>query len=222
MKIFIPIKEKSQRVPNKNFRLFNGIPLYKHTLYKLKDFEVWVDTDSDIILKEIEKDEKLLLQIESVYETFKRHVVTGRKGKLTKPINEIVGGRVFTGKQALALGLIDEIGGLSAALNHAARAAGLGDVNVRVLPEPKDPLEQIFEALSGQFGDRPSDIAPSGRMIVNGLPGASSLFDTILPQLNKLDPKRMQLVKQCMTRIELLNQNRIMMMMPIDTIIHGL
>ena len=166
--------------------------------------------------------EKLLLQIDAVYETFKRHVVTGRKGKLTKPINEIVGGRVFTGKQALALGLVDEIGGLSAALNHAARAAGLGDVNVRVLPEPKDPLEQIFEALSGQFGDRPSDIAPKGHMAVNGLPGASSLFDTILPQLNKLNPQRMQLVKQCMTRIELLNQNRVIMMMPIDTIIHGL
>ena len=59
MKIFIPIKEKSQRVPSKNFRLFNGVPLYKHTLYKLKDFEVWVDTDSDLILEEIEKDEKL-------------------------------------------------------------------------------------------------------------------------------------------------------------------
>ena len=59
MKIFIPIKEKSQRVPSKNFRLFNGVPLYKHTLYKLKDFEVWVDTDSDLILEEIKKDEKL-------------------------------------------------------------------------------------------------------------------------------------------------------------------
>ena len=53
MKIFIPIKQKSQRVPNKNFRLVNNIPLYKRTLYKLKDFEVYVDTDSDIVLKEV-------------------------------------------------------------------------------------------------------------------------------------------------------------------------
>lgn len=166
--------------------------------------------------------EKLLLQIDEVYTTFKNHVVAGRKGKLTKPIDEIVGGRVFTGKQALALGLVDEIGGLSAALNHAVRAAGLGDVNVRVLPEPKDPLQQIFEAISGQFGDRPSDIAPNARLSVNALPGAPSLFEAILPQLGKLDPKRMQLVKQCMTRIELLNQNSVIMMTPIDMIIHGL
>jgi pseudaminic acid cytidylyltransferase len=59
MKIFIPIKEISQRVPKKNFRLFDGVPLYKHTLYKLKDFEVYVDTDSEEILKEIQEDENL-------------------------------------------------------------------------------------------------------------------------------------------------------------------
>ena len=59
MKIFIPIKEVSQRVPKKNFRLFNGLPLYKHALYKLKDFEVYVDSDSEEILKQIKEDENL-------------------------------------------------------------------------------------------------------------------------------------------------------------------
>ena len=59
MKIFVPIKEVSQRVPRKNFRLFGGISLYKHTLYKLSDFSVFVDTDSDEILNEIITDKKL-------------------------------------------------------------------------------------------------------------------------------------------------------------------
>ena len=59
MKIFIPIKQKSQRVPNKNFRDFGGVPLYKHTLYKLKGFDVYVDTDSDEIIEEVEKDPNL-------------------------------------------------------------------------------------------------------------------------------------------------------------------
>jgi len=51
MKIFIPIKEHSERVPNKNFREFKGKPLYQHVLYKYvdKDCEVWVDTDSEEI-----------------------------------------------------------------------------------------------------------------------------------------------------------------------------
>lgn len=56
MIIFIPIKEVSQRVPNKNFRLINGIPLYKHFLYKLNDYQVYVDTDSQKIIENIKKD----------------------------------------------------------------------------------------------------------------------------------------------------------------------
>ena len=47
MKIFIPIKHESQRVTGKNFRQLSGLPLYKHTLYKLRDYMVFVDTDSD-------------------------------------------------------------------------------------------------------------------------------------------------------------------------------
>jgi CMP-N-acetylneuraminic acid synthetase len=51
MIIYIPIKENSQRVPKKNFRDFEGKPLWEHTIDKLKDFQVVVDTDSDEIIK---------------------------------------------------------------------------------------------------------------------------------------------------------------------------
>lgn len=52
MKIFIPIKKESQRVPNKNFRPFNGLPLYQYVITKLsKEFEVHIDTDSNEILE---------------------------------------------------------------------------------------------------------------------------------------------------------------------------
>jgi CMP-N-acetylneuraminic acid synthetase len=51
MIIYIPIKENSQRVPQKNFRDFDGKPLWEHTIDKLKDFQVVVDTDSDEIIK---------------------------------------------------------------------------------------------------------------------------------------------------------------------------
>jgi CMP-N-acetylneuraminic acid synthetase len=59
MKIFIPIKHESQRVPGKNFRKLGSLPLYKHTLYKLKEYKVFVDTDSDEITEEIRKDSNL-------------------------------------------------------------------------------------------------------------------------------------------------------------------
>lgn len=44
--IFIPIKENSNRVPNKNFRMFGEKQLFEHTLDKLTDFNVYIDTDS--------------------------------------------------------------------------------------------------------------------------------------------------------------------------------
>lgn len=50
MKVFVPIKENSQRVPRKNFRLLEGIPLYQRLFDKLSSFEVFVDTDSLEIL----------------------------------------------------------------------------------------------------------------------------------------------------------------------------
>ena len=50
MKIYIPIKENSQRVPNKNFRDFGGLPLWESTINKLTDFDVIVDTDSKEII----------------------------------------------------------------------------------------------------------------------------------------------------------------------------
>lgn len=59
MIVFIPIKHNSQRVPRKNFREFNGEPLYKHTLLKYRDANVFVDTDSDDIYKGIKEDNRL-------------------------------------------------------------------------------------------------------------------------------------------------------------------
>ena len=47
MKIFIPIKKESERVSNKNFRDFGGVPLYIHTLNKYKDCDVYVNTDCE-------------------------------------------------------------------------------------------------------------------------------------------------------------------------------
>ena len=59
MNIFIPIKEKSQRVPNKNFRMFGNTALYERTLTKLKDHNVYVDTDSEFLINQIKENKNL-------------------------------------------------------------------------------------------------------------------------------------------------------------------
>ena len=57
MIIYIPIKQNSQRVPQKNFRNFQGKPLWENSVDKLKDFNVFIDTDSDLILESCENKE---------------------------------------------------------------------------------------------------------------------------------------------------------------------
>jgi len=59
MVVFIPIKEESQRVVGKNFREYKGKPLWKHCVDKFVDYQVFIDTDSDIILDEAEEYENV-------------------------------------------------------------------------------------------------------------------------------------------------------------------
>ncbi len=57
-----------------------------------------------------------------IYEVFKGHVKANRGEKLEKPIDELAGGRVFTGEQALELGLVDGIGTLHDAISPRRRS----------------------------------------------------------------------------------------------------
>jgi len=52
MKIFIIIKEISERIPKKNFQLLDDLPLWKHLIKELQDFNVYIDTDSKLVLNE--------------------------------------------------------------------------------------------------------------------------------------------------------------------------
>ena len=55
MKYFVIVKQNSVRVPNKNFRMLDGLPLWKHLIYELVDEAVYIDTDSLDILTECEE-----------------------------------------------------------------------------------------------------------------------------------------------------------------------
>jgi len=78
MKIFTYIKDQSERVPRKNFQKIGGLELWKHLLYRLKEYEVYIDTDSEEVLKECSVDP--LLQNVICYPRKKKFVV--------KPSNE--------------------------------------------------------------------------------------------------------------------------------------
>ncbi|MEO7659869.1 MAG: signal peptide peptidase SppA, partial [Pyrinomonadaceae bacterium] len=80
------------------------------------------------------------------YDNFVPKVAKGRS-KTNEEVNTLGQGRVWTGTQAMANGLIDEFGGLEKAISIAKELANLpADKDVRriVFPEPKPFLEAYF------------------------------------------------------------------------------
>ncbi|HAN74753.1 MAG TPA: signal peptide peptidase SppA [Planktothrix sp. UBA8402] len=84
-----------------------------------------------------------------IYDRFISNVATNRK--LTKDqVQEIAQGRVWSGSEAKQLGLVDEIGGLDAAIASAAKKANLGDDwKLKEPAKPRTLEERILENLAG-------------------------------------------------------------------------
>jgi CMP-N-acetylneuraminic acid synthetase len=59
MKVFTYIKDNSSRVFKKNFQKIGSLPLWKHLLYELRDFDIFIDTDSQEIIEECNIDKYL-------------------------------------------------------------------------------------------------------------------------------------------------------------------
>ena len=83
-------------------------------------------------------------RIEEIYDRFVGHVAAGRS-LAPERVREIAEGRVWTGEDALRLGLVDELGGLDAAVAAARAAAGLPTDRgpIEILPRPRGFLEWL-------------------------------------------------------------------------------
>ena len=86
--------------------------------------------------------------VENIYTTFLSRVAEGR-GKTTDEIHEVAQGRVWTGRDALGLGLVDEIGGLYDAVEKAASLAGVEEYRVIQTTKPKKSIDTFMELLGG-------------------------------------------------------------------------
>lgn len=87
--------------------------------------------------------------IDTIYSHFKQHVSEGRRLTLTD-VDTISQGRVWTGSDALGIGLVDGLGGLDRALASAAAMAKLKDYKVVTYPEPTDKLSKLLRKLNNK------------------------------------------------------------------------
>lgn len=82
------------------------------------------------------------------YETFLNRVMAGR-GISRDSLDAIAQGRVWTGADALKIGLVDVLGGMDDAIKIAAAKAGLDQYAISEFPVEKNPVEELLNSLTG-------------------------------------------------------------------------
>ena len=100
-----------------------------------------------------EESAKLQLFVERGYDTFISRCAEGRE-KTKEEIDAIGQGRVWTGKQALDLGLVDALGGVDLAVKTAAELAGIEKFDINEYPVKKDFLMSLLEGSIENLGER--------------------------------------------------------------------
>ena len=146
-------------------------------------------------------------QMDEIYGTFKRHVVDGRGKKLKKPIEQIAGGRVYTGRQALELGLVDRMGGQVDAIAAAAKRAGIRKYTIREYPESQG----LFDSLMGtRQSDRSGPLVGRRRGRREGV----RLLDRVVPLLGRLEPQRAEAIRRIVGHLERLQHERVFLLAP--------
>ena len=88
-------------------------------------------------------EKSVVASIEKIYHTFKSRVSEGRSLSM-ETVEDIAQGRVWSGKDALDIGLVDALGGLQEAITTAAELAGLDTYNLVDYPKYDDDLESIL------------------------------------------------------------------------------
>ena len=87
--------------------------------------------------------------MERTYAQFKNRVATGRK-KDTAYIETIAQGRVWSGQDAVTIGLVDRLGSLQDAVDCAARLAKLSDYGWKEYPETESWINNLLNKKKGE------------------------------------------------------------------------
>jgi protease-4 len=102
------------------------------------------------VMKPLSPYQTLLIQrdVDHIYDVFTGKVADGRK--LTKARVDSIGqGRIWSGSDAKTIGLIDDFGGLSKAIDLAAKLSKTKDYRLISLPEQKEWFEVLIEQITG-------------------------------------------------------------------------
>ena len=101
---------------------------------------------TNAVMKGMNPQEMALMQsmVERGYDLFTRRCADGR-GMTQDAIKKIGEGRVWLGKDALEIGLVDSLGNMNDAIAKAVELAELGEYQLATYPEKTDPFEEMLK-----------------------------------------------------------------------------
>ena len=127
-----------------------GITFDEVTTAKHSNFFNTINVWDDVELNRVQKN------VEYGYSIFLDRVATGRKMD-SAAVNKIARGRVWTGQDAVSIGLVDELGGLELAIQRVKEIAKIKEAEVVNFPKEKTMFESIKDDIFGS--DEKSDEA---------------------------------------------------------------
>lgn len=127
----------------------DGISTHKHA-----------GMDVTMVYSGMNSEEFAMMQtmIENGYDLFTRRCADGRK-MTQDDIKKIAEGRVWLGKDAIGIGLVDSLGNIDDAIVKAAELAGIESYDINYYPKPTDPLEEMLKMISGEQSEEEKLIA---------------------------------------------------------------
>lgn len=158
--------------------------------------------------------------INEIYEQFKGRVTASRGSRIQGDLEDLAGGRVYTGRQALDKGLVDRIGGLADAIAYAGRKAGLSSPRVYTFPKKKG-FQEVLAQLLGEESRDDWEIS-SGPGLGFGaagraaLPGSDPLLRLVAPLLNDLMPGQLRALTAGLRNLSILHHERVGCFVPFE------
>ena len=132
--------------------IFGTVPNFKKIREKVGvDMDMvktntYAGMETSMVMNGMNKNEQALMQamIERGYDLFTKRCAEGRD--MTQDAIKAVGeGRVWLGKDAVNIGLVDELGNINSAIEKAAQLAELEAYQLSYYPEKKDPLQEMLK-----------------------------------------------------------------------------
>jgi protease-4 len=104
------------------------------------------------VFKPIDEKFRIVTQesVERIYNTFINRVAAGRKMTFAQ-VDAVAQGRVWSGSEAMKVGLVDEIGGMDAALKEAAKLAKINTYKTQNFPQYEKSFDDLLSNLGLPF-----------------------------------------------------------------------